>query len=78
MLPNAHALHHSSSLADQQVTRRCEASKSSCATWRASSAMVKMEWERLEAPLSAVRAFCRARLPRRSASSASSAVVTGT
>ena len=47
-------------------------------TWRASTAMVKMEWERLEAPLSAVRAFCRALLPRRRASSASSALATAT
>ncbi len=47
-------------------------------TCGASTMMVNMECERLDAWLSAVRAFCRARLPRRSTSTASSAQFTGT
>lgn len=49
-----------------------------CRTWWESTMIVKMEWLRLEAWLSAVRAFCLARLPRRRTSRPSSAQPTGT
>lgn len=56
----------------------CSCNRLRSHTCGASTMMVNMECERLDAWLSAVRAFCRARLPRRSTSTASSAQFTGT